>query len=317
MTTTNSFTIRRDRGLMARVMFTMFLIGVIYAGFTILLWQLGLHFAFIGIIVGGLALLQYFFSEKIVLAATRAKIVSEKEEPQLHAMIAKLAARVNTPMPRVAIIPSDVPNAFATGRNPKNSLVAVTEGIRRRLSARELEAVLGHEIAHITNRDMRIMAIANFFVTIVGFVSSLLLYSLFFQGMFGGRSSRGEGGNIGLILIAVYVVSIMVHIILQILVLAMTRYREYGADHTGAQISGDPIGLASALAKINVSVAEANGKEKSRLEPANSFLFIPAMGGISGLFSTHPPVQERIRRLEKMAREMSEKPSYERFQWEK
>lgn len=310
--------ISRDRGLQLRMMLTLFAVGLLYAVFAVVMWQLGIALIWIAPIIGIVAILQYFFSDKIALAAMRAKTVSEEDAPDLHAMVARLASRVGIPKPTIAVIRNDIPNAFATGRNPSKAVVAVTEGIVHRLTPVELEAVLGHELAHVVNRDMRVLAISNFFVTAVGFISGLLLYSLFFQGMFGGRgSSRNEGISIGLALLAAYVATLVLHFLMQLLVLALTRYREYGADDTGAQISGNPTALASALAKISQHVNIAKEGERSKLQPASALLFIPSMRGVAGLFSTHPPVEERIRRLQKKAKEMAATPVYKRYTWQR
>jgi heat shock protein HtpX len=215
-----------------------------------------------------------------------------------------LADRAGMPMPKVAVINSHVPNAFATGRNPKNALVAVTTGIRERLSQRELEAVLGHEMAHVRNRDMRVLAIGNFLVTLTSFLMTMLFWSMLFGGMRGGRDRESGAGGI----ILVYLVTMVVYFVGQLLVLALTRYREYGADHSGAEISGDPGALASALEKISGQMAQIPDQDLRKLQTANAFLFAPvALKGedLVHLFSTHPPVQERIRRLRELERRMS------------
>ena len=282
--------------------FTMFLLGVLYALFALFLIGVGMDIIFVGVIVGVMVLFQYFMSDRLILWSSGAKLVTREQEPELHAMIGRLADRVGIPMPKVAIIDTSVPNAFATGRNPKNALVAVTTGIRQRLSDRELEAVLGHEIAHVTNRDMRVLAIANFLVTVTSFLMTMLFWNMLFGGM--RRSNRDSGGGA---IMLVYLVTIVVYFIGQLLVLALTRYREYGADHTGSEISGDPGGLASALEKITGSMARIPDQDLRRLQTANAFLIIPMAlkgEGSMNLFSTHPPVEERIRRLRELEMQM-------------
>jgi len=279
--------------------FTMFLLGVLYAVFALFLIGVGMDIIFVGVIVGVMVLFQYFMSDRLILWSSGAKLVTAEQEPELHAMVQRLADRVRIPMPKVAVIESAMPNAFATGRNPKNALVAVTSGIRQRLSDRELEAVLGHEIAHVTNRDMRVLAIANFLVTVTSFLMTMLFFNMLFGGM--RRDSRDGGG--GGALIVVYLVTIVVYFIGQLLVLALTRYREYGADHTGSEITGDPGALASALEKISGSMARIPDQDLRRLQTANAFLIVPLAlrgEGMANLFSTHPPVQERIRRLREL-----------------
>jgi len=275
--------------------FTMFMLGILYAVFALFLLAAGMQMIFIGGIVAVMVIVQYYMSDKLILMSTGAKQVTAEQEPALHRMIKTLADRYEMPMPKVAIIKTAIPNAFATGRNPKNALVAVTTGIQERLSERELRAVIGHELAHVANRDMRVLAIANFLVTLTSFLMTMLFWNMLFGGM-GGRRNNGGGG-----MMMVYLVTIIVYFIGQLLVLALTRYREYGADHTGAEICGDPGALADALEKISGTVANIPDKDLRKLQTANAFLIIPAAlkgKGSMNLFSTHPPLQERIKRFE-------------------
>ncbi len=297
--TTRKF--RKDRGLVTRMYFTMIMLGFLYAVFALFLMASGTPLIFVGGIVGVMLVVQYYMSDRLILMSTGAKQVSAEQEPALHRMIKTLADRYEMPMPRVAIIDTAIPNAFATGRNPKNALVAVTTGIQQRLSERELQAVIGHELAHVANRDMRVLAIANFLVTLTSFLMTMLFWNMLFGGM-GGRRSGGGGG-----IMMVYMVTIIVYFIGQLLVLALTRYREYGADHTGAEISGDPGALADALEKISGTVANIPDKDLRKLQTANAFLIIPAAlkgQGSMHLFSTHPPLKERIRRLRELEQRM-------------
>jgi heat shock protein HtpX len=243
---------------------------------------------------------QYFMSEKLVLRATGAKEVTREQEPELYAMVERLAGTAGMPMPKLAIIDSPVPNAFATGRNPQNALVAVTTGIRQRLTDRELNAVLGHELAHVTNRDMRMMAIASFFVTMASFLMQMFMWRMMFGGMFGGQ--RNQGGAI----MGIFLVTILVYFIGSILMKSLSRYREYGADHGGAELTGDPGALASALEKISGSLAKIPSEDLRKLSTANAFMIIPALrgNGIGKLLSTHPAVEDRVARLRAMEREM-------------
>ena len=281
--------------------FTMIMLGFLYAVFALFLMASGTPLIFVGGIVGVMLVVQYYMSDKLILMSTGAKQVSAEQEPALHRMIKLLADRYEMPMPKVAVIDTAIPNAFATGRNPKNALVAVTTGIQQRLSERELQAVIGHELAHVANRDMRVLAIANFLVTLTSFLMTMLFWNMLFGGM-GGRRSGGGGG-----VMMVYMVTIVVYFIGQLLVLALTRYREYGADHTGAEISGDPGALADALEKISGTVANIPDKDLRKLQTANAFLIIPAAlkgQGSMNLFSTHPPLQERIKRLRELEQRM-------------
>ena len=190
-TTTRKF--HKDRGLVARMYFTMVMLGFLYAVFALFLSASGTPLYFIGGIVGVMLVVQYYMSDRLILMSTGAKQVSAEQEPALHRMIKTLADRYEMPMPKVAVIDTAIPNAFATGRNPKNALVAVTTGIQQRLSERELQAVIGHELAHVANRDMRVLAIANFLVTLTSFLMTMLFWNMLFGGM-GGRRSNGGGG---------------------------------------------------------------------------------------------------------------------------
>jgi len=299
--TTGTRKFHKDRGLVSRMYFTMFMLGFLYAIFALFLFSVGIPIYFVVGIVGIMVLVQYFMSDRLILASTGAKQVSESEAPELHKMIKLLADRYEMPMPKVAIIDTPIPNAFATGRNPKNALVAVTTGIQSRLNDRELQAVIGHELAHVANRDMRVLAIANFLVTLTSFLMTMLFWNMLFGGMGDRRNNNGGG------VMMVYLVILAVYFIGQLLVLALTRYREYGADHTGAEISGDPGGLADALEKISGTVANIPDKDLRKLQTANAFLIIPAAlkgEGSMHLFSTHPPVQERVKRLRELEQRM-------------
>ena len=205
-------------------------------------------------------------------------------------------------MPKIAVIDSAVPNAFATGRNPAHALVAVTTGIRQRLNDRELEAVLAHEITHVVNRDMRVLSIASFFVTLASFMMQMFMWRMMFGGMFGGRRDNGGAGAV----MAIFLITIIVYILGSLLMRALSRYREYGADHGGAELCGDPGSLASALEKITGSVARIPSDDLRKLSTANAFMIIPALKGnkIASLLSTHPDLEDRVRRLREMESEM-------------
>ena len=282
--------------------FTMFMLGFLYAAFALFLMASGMQLMFVGVIVGFMAVIQYYMSDRLILMSTGAKQVSIDQEPQLHQMVKTLADRYEMPMPKVAVIDTEVPNAFATGRNPKNALVAVTTGIQRRLNKRELQAVIGHELAHVAIRDMKVLAIANFLVTLTSFLMTMLFWNMLFGGM-GGRRNNSGGG-----IMIVYLVTIVVYFLGQLLVLALTRYREYGADHTGAEISGDPGALADALEKISGTVNTIPDKDLRKLQTANAFLIIPAAlknEGSMNLWSTHPPLAERVKRLRELEQRLS------------
>jgi heat shock protein HtpX len=242
------------------------------------------------VIAAVMNLFTYFFSDRMVLASYGARVVTEQEAPELTGVVRSLAAKANLPMPRVAIIPQDAPNAFATGRDPQHAVVAATEGILKILNRDELEAVLSHELGHVTNRDILLGAIA---ATLAGALTHLAQMALWTGG--GRRDDReGGGGIVGLL-------AILVAPIAALIVQAMiSRQAEFRADETGAALSGRPLELASALRKLEA----ASQRLPMDGSPATAHLFIvnPFAGGIARLFSTHPPTEERVARLEAMAR---------------
>lgn len=301
MSTLGPRKIARDKGLVSRMYTTMFLLGLLYAAFVLVLYRSGMSIGFIAVIVGIMLLVQYYMSDRIILWSTGAKKVTREQEPELYEMVERLARRAGMPMPKLAVVDSQVPNAFATGRNPKNALVAVTTGIRQRLTDRELEAVLAHELTHVINRDMRVLAIASFFVTVASFLMQMFMWRMMFGGMYGGRRDNQVGA-----IMMIFLVTIVVYILGTLLMRALSRYRELGADHGGAELTGDPGGLASALEKISGSMARIPDEDLRKVSTANAFMIIPALKGnnIARLLSTHPPLEERVARLRKMEREM-------------
>jgi heat shock protein HtpX len=295
--------VQTDSGLVSRMYFTMFMLGILYAIFAIVLWGLSFPIVFIGLIIGAFFLFHYFSSGRMALWSSGAKLVTAEQEPELQRSIKRLVDRAGMPMPKVAVIQSQVPNAFATGRNPANSLVAVTAGIHERLSERELDAVLAHELGHVRNRDMQVLAIGNVLVTLTRFLMTMFFWSM----LFGGMGGRGRDNN-GSTMLLVYLVTIVVYFVGQLLVVALNRYREFGAGHSGAEISGDPGALASTLEKISGQMARIPDQDLRKLQTASAFLFIPValrLRGGASLFSIHPPVGERIRRLKELELRMS------------
>ena len=291
----------RDRGLSARMFGTMFLLGLLYVVFFVVLISLfELQFWFVIVLLGGLAFLQYYTSDKIALAASRAKVVTPEQAPELHAMVDRLCAMADLPKPKVAVIPTDVPNAFATGRTPKNSAVAVTVGLWRRLEPREIEGVLAHELAHISNRDVAIMTVASFFAMVAAFITRMAVWS----GMMGGRGGNREGGvPVFLIVLAV---SIVTYVISYVLILALSRYREFAADRGAALMTGAPEQLMSALQKIASQITRIPQRDLRELEGMNAFYIVPTnvKQSIGQLFMTHPPLERRLERLGAHAPEM-------------
>ena len=250
----------------------------------------------IALIMGVLSnIFAYWYSDKVILSIYKAKLVNQNDSPELIKIVSELTANAGLPMPAVYIIEEDSPNAFATGRNTKNSLIAVTTGLRKNLNRSELRAVVAHEIAHIVNGDVKVLAIANFFVMLSSFLMQMFFWNMLFGGM--GRN-RENGGGAGAIFM-LYIATMVVYFIGQLLVLALTRYREFGADYTGSNLCGEPIELASALRKIAISSISIPSQDLRQFKTANAFMIIPSLSGddISRLMSTHPPVEDRIRRL--------------------
>jgi heat shock protein HtpX len=289
----------RDFGLSFRMVTTMFLLGALYvAFFAVLLSFTDLGIGFIIVIMAGLAFLQYYTSDKIALRASGAKVVEREEAPELHDMVERLCAMADLPKPRVAVIPTDVPNAFATGRNPKNSVVAVTEGLWNRLTKPEIEGVLAHELSHIGNRDVAIMTVSSFFAM----VAALLMRMGMFGGMFGG-GRRDSGPPVWLI---IFVVSLITYVISYVLILMVSRYREYAADRGAAIITGAPENLMSALQRIASNIAQIPQRDLREVQGLNAFFIVPTnfRSSFAELFMTHPPLEKRLARLAEIAREM-------------
>ena len=277
-----------DRGLEARMLLTMLLLAVLYLAFLAILVSQGVDNIIIIIFAGGFVLLQYYFSDKMILSSMGARIVSESEAPELHQTVSRLCAIADLPMPRIAIVNSSMPNAFATGRNQKNAVVAVTTGIMQKLDQSELEAVLAHELTHIKNRDMMVMTIATFLSS----VAQILVRNLPFMGR--GRD-RDSGGSF----VVIFAVSLLVWILSFILIQALSRYREFAADRGAAIITGQPSNLVSALMKI--SGFQVPTEDLRRVEgPVSALFIVPALtrSSIMNLFSTHPPLEARIKALQ-------------------
>ena len=300
----------RDFELTFRMGFTMMMLAIVYVLFLGLLMFAGIPWELVLIIAIAMAFFQYFMSDKLVLATTGAKEVTAEQEPRLHGMIERLAAIADMPKPKkIAIMETHVPNAFATGRNPKNSVIAVTRGLMSRLNERELEAVLGHELAHVKNRDVMVLTWASIIVIAAGFLLQMLFWLTLFGGFGGGGMGGGrrEGaGQLMVIMLAVYVGTIIVYFVSQMLIMSLSRYRELAADRGGAMITGAPLQLASALQKISNDMYRIPEKDLRQVEHASAFFIIPALKGntIATLFSSHPAVEDRIERLQDMQRSM-------------
>src|SRR4051794_4823607 len=290
----------RDFQLSLRMVATTGLLGLLYVIFALVLFRLfNVGLVPMLVIIVGIAFVQYYTSDKLALAASGAKEVSREQAPDLHAMVERLCALADLPKPKIAVIPTDVPNAFATGRNPKHAAVAVTEGLWRRLEPQEVEAVLAHELSHVANRDVLIMTIASFFAMLAGLLTRFGLYS----GMFGGRSRDNNSVPVWLI---VLIVSVVTYFLSQILILAISRYREFAADRGSALMTGAPEHLMSALQKISSDMFRIPQRDLREVEGMNAFFIIPAnvKGSIGSLFATHPPLEKRLAALSEIARGM-------------
>lgn len=246
-------------------------------------------------IISLMILAQWYFSDKIVLWTSGAKLVSREQYPQLHRIVENLVQRVNLPKPKIAIVNTNIPNAFATGKGHKTSLVAVTTGLLNILDEKELESVIAHELTHIKNRDVLVLTMASLFSTVAWY---LMQYG-FFGAMFGGYRSRD---NNGLAILIILLVSIVTWIISFIITRAISRYREFAADRGSAQMTGHPMNLASALTKISGTMKTVSNRQAQKFQSLNAFFIIPAISGssIAKLFATHPPLEQRIAKLKEM-----------------
>src|SRR6516164_6370745 len=306
-----------DRGLQARMGLTMFLLGLVFVALVVALIFIlqafgvgnGAIIFFAVLLGGGMAFGSLFWSDKVALRASGAREVTPQEAPQLHGIIDRLCALADMPKPRVAIAESDMPNAFATGRNSKNAVVCVTTGLLRRLDDKELEGVLAHEMSHVAHKDVVVMTIASF----LGIIAALLVRFAFYGELFGGGGG-GRGGNNNNnggalpILLIVMLVSVVVYAISFLLIRLLSRYRELAADRAGALLTGQPSALASALTKVSGAMSQIPTKDLRSAEPLNAFYFAPAFKAdqvsLSTLFSTHPSLERRLRQLSEISEQL-------------
>jgi heat shock protein HtpX len=297
----------RDAGLTIRMLATTALLGLLYVGFAVVLLQfLNIGLVPMLLIIVVIAGVQYWTSDKLALAASGAKIVSEQDAPELHAMVERLCAMAGLPKPRVAVIPSDVPNAFATGRNPKHAAVAVTEGLWRRLEPQEIEAVLAHELSHIANRDVLIMTLASFFAMLAALITRWGLYFGMWGGGMGGGNRDNNGNNQVPVWLIIFVVSVVTYAVSFILIRMISRYREYAADRGSAVMTGAPENLMSALQKIASGITQIPQRDLREVSGMNAFFIVPTnwRTQVGELFMDHPPLEKRLAALAEIAREM-------------
>ena len=292
----------RDAGLSLRMVLTGGLLGLLYVVFAVVLFNvLNVGLIPMLVIVIGLAFFQYYTSDKLALAASGAKVVERDQAPELHAMVERLCAMADLPKPRIAVVDTDVPNAFATGRSPKHAAVAVTTGLWRRLEPNEIESVLAHELSHVANRDVLIMTVASFFAMLAGLLTRFGLYA----GMWGGGRSNNNNNAVPVWLV-VLLVSVVTYVLSWILIRTISRYREYAADRGSALITGAPENLMSALQKISSEMFRIPQRDLREVQAMNAFFIIPASvkRATSELFMDHPPLEKRLAALERIAREM-------------
>jgi heat shock protein HtpX len=291
----------RDAGLSLRMLLAGGLLGLLYVIFAVVLFNvLNVGLVPMLVIVVGLAVFQYYTSDKLALAASGAKIVGADQAPELHAMVERLCAMADLPKPRIAVIDTAVPNAFATGRNPQHAAIAVTTGLWERLEKQEVEGVLAHELSHVANRDVAIMTVASFFAMLAAMLTRFGLYG----GMFSGGDRRDNNGPP--IWLIIFAVSIVTYALSFILIRTISRYREYAADRGSALMTGAPEHLMSALQKIASQMTLIPQRDLREVQGMNAFFIVPTSvkSAFGELFMTHPPLEKRIARLAQISREM-------------
>jgi heat shock protein HtpX len=310
-----------DRGLTVRMTATMFLLGLVFVAFVAAIIGIGTAYhassaaivLFAVILGGGFAIGSLFYSDKIALATAGAHEVSPTDGPdaaRLHAIVDRLCALADMPKPRVAIAETDMPNAFATGRNADHAVVCATRGILHKLpDNEELEGVLAHEMSHVAHKDVQVMTIASF----LAIIAALLVRIAFYGELFGGGGRRGGNNNNNAlpIMLVLMVVSAVVYAVSFLLIRLLSRYRELSADRSGALLTGQPSKLASALVKVTGDIGRIPTRDLRTAQPLNAFFFAPAMslhgtggGGLSNLFSTHPSLERRLAELDKLQKQL-------------
>jgi heat shock protein HtpX len=295
--------IESDPGLNLRMFVTGLALVLLYAIIVTLLIRIGLSTGIVIVIAAAMLFSQYYFSDKIAMFSMRAHEVTPAQEPRLHQIVDRLCALADMPKPRVGISEMDVPNAFATGRNPSHAVICATRGLMARLNDEELEAVLAHELSHVAHRDVAVMTIASGVGVLAGLVGRMAMWGAMLGG--GGRSRDGE--NLAALEIATWLISMVIYVIAYLLTMALSRYRELAADRSGAILIGKPSALASALVHITGDMGKIPRTDLRKAEGMNAFLFAPALAGGSAasLFSTHPSLQVRLDQLAKLERDLN------------
>lgn len=295
---------KRDSGLVARMVLSFAILGLLYIVFLSVLAYIGLGFLPITIIALIMIMAQWYFSDKIVMWSAGAKVVTREQFPELHNLVERIVARNNLPKPRIAVINTRMPNAFATGKGPKSSVVAVTTGLMDTLNTEELEGVIAHELTHIRNRDVLVLTLASLFSTVAWY----LMQFGFYGGLYGGGMGYGgnRNNNSAGAMIIVIAVALLTWVVSFLIIRAISRYREFAADRGSAQMTGKPIELANALMKISGTMKNVPTRDLRQEEGLNAFFIVPALSGstIGNLFSTHPPIQKRVQKLMEMEASM-------------
>jgi heat shock protein HtpX len=304
-----------DRGLTVRMTATVFLLGLVFVGFVAAIIGIGAAYhasdaaiVFFAVVLGGgFAIGSLFYSDKIALRTAGARLVTPQEAPELHGIVDRLCALADMPKPRVAIAHSNMPNAFATGRNAEHAVLCVTDDLMRRLEPAELEGVIAHEMSHVAHKDVQVMTAASF----LAIIAALLIRFAFYGELFGGGGrGRNNNQNAALIMFALMAVSIVVYAVSFVLIRMLSRYRELSADRSGALLTGQPSALKSALVKVSGDMSRIPTKDLRSSQPMNAFFFAPAMhlaprGSLASKFSTHPSLERRLAELDKVQAQLN------------
>ncbi len=292
-----------DRGLTARMFGTMFGLGLLYVILAAVLYTVGFNAVFVIGISGALLFAQWWFSDSLAMSSMRAHVVTPEQAPQLHAIVDRVCAMADMSKPRVGIADSDVPNAFATGRTQSRAVIVVTTGLLKRLDAEELEGVLAHELSHVAHRDVTVMTIASFTAILAGFMTRSVMWS---------SMGRNRDQNTAVMFLAITVVSVVVYFVSYLLIRALSRYRELGADRGAALLTGKPTSLARALQKITGDMGAIPTRDLRQMQSVSAFAFAPALApgrsfGFESLMATHPPLERRLEQLAKISAELGER----------
>jgi heat shock protein HtpX len=282
----------KDTGLQARMLFTMFLLGLLYAVFIGVLFAAGAGAGLIVVVAVALLLVQLFGSDKIAMASLGLKEVSPEQEPELHGIIDRLCVQADLPKPRVCVMETAMPNACAMGRSQKSATVCATRGILEMLSPAELEGVMAHELTHVINRDVMVMTLASFFASLASMIAQ---FAFFFGGGYGGEEEERD-------IMLVILVSVVVYVVSFLLLRTLSRYREFAADRGSAVLTGRPSALASALIKISGTIERQPTQDLRRAEGMSAFFIIPARAkkSLMNIFADHPPLEQRLAALERL-----------------